>query len=237
MKRWQVLTCLCILTVSCGREEQTSDASFITLPHTGETDNINWLITKVHDPSWDIAYGFDSDTCTTDEVGRNMEAWREAIRASLQTWLQPLRSIRIAEGIISDFDFIVYRTVDTDSLQLLVPGTKWLDTTTKYDLGVIFYCRKERSYTLLPYTSEVPPTIHLLKPLVGSIYPPDYFISGTEHLLVDIIHEIGHAFGMADTYVENVRDMDRYSIPRHWWVGCNRRYTASFCHVFHLSDT
>ena len=132
------------------------------------------LMWKVHSDHWNIGYRYASN-CPAGETSKDKEL-EEAITASLQMWLQPLRALKTAKPIVNDFRY--KKNADLSST----------------DMRVTFHCVGRQSNA----------SIH-------NMHPPDVSIrEGTtvnSQLMSVLVHEIGHAFGMADTYLGSmIRD-------------------------------
>ena len=66
----------------------------------------NWkglklLITEVHKPEWKIAYRYGVDCKPEDR--QNGEALKDAISASLRSWLEPLKDLNPDRPIVDKF--------------------------------------------------------------------------------------------------------------------------------------
>ncbi len=136
------------------------------------------LIAKVHEPEWKIAYRYGVDCKPEDR--QNGEALKEAISASLRTWLEPLKELNPDRPIVDKFIYELQPDYD--------PNTpKELEGRRAVDLRVAFECTQGISGAL-----------------VGMLYSPDVIIrrgtTVTINMYYSLIHELGHAFGLADTY-------------------------------------
>ncbi len=151
---------------------------FIPLIFGPQLENLKLLILKVHEPEWKIGYRYDVDCKPEDR--QNGEALQEAISFSIRRWLEPLKALNPDRPIVDKFvyelqaDFISRELEDLEERQAV-------------DLQVTFECTQGISYAL-----------------TGIIFPPAVFmLRGTEVkgiMLPVLIHEVGHAFGLADTY-------------------------------------
>ncbi len=136
------------------------------------------LVDIVHHPHWNIGYSYGADCAA--EQRNNDDVLTETITAVLQMWLQPLREYENKQGkIVADFRYFLGRQRDAS------------------DLSVVFHCNDES-----PSTASVrrasPPLIDLRE---GDLRV-DRDFTGT------LAHEMGHAFGLADTYIPGNRDGD-----------------------------
>ncbi len=141
-------------------------------------DGLKILITKVHEPEWKITYRYGVDCKPADR--QNDEALKDAISASLRTWLKPLKELNPDRPIVDKFVYELQPDYDPNQ-------PKDLERLREINLQVTFECTQARSGAQ-----------------INRGYPPDVVMrQGTETtflLLSDLIHELGHAFGLADTY-------------------------------------
>ncbi len=156
-----------------------------------------WLISRVHEPEWKIGYRYGVDCKPEDR--QNDEALKEAISFSIRRWLEPLKELNPDRPIVDKFvyelqaDFTPLSLEEREELEGLPIDEleRWRDENLKeirsVDLQVTFECTQGISYAA-----------------IGLIYPPAVFMQrGTEikgGMLPVLIHELGHAFGLADTY-------------------------------------
>ncbi len=141
-------------------------------------EELQLLILKVHEPEWKIGFRYGVDCKPEDR--QNTEALQEAISFSIRRWLEPLKELNPARPIVDKFvyelqaDFISRELEDIEGLRAV-------------DLRVTFKCEQGRSYAA-----------------IGRIFPPAVFMRlGTEvtpRMLSVLIHELGHTFGLVDTY-------------------------------------
>lgn len=106
------------------------------------------------------------------EARNNDAALTAAVTKALQTWLQPLRDYT-AKPIVNDFRY--QRNADNEVARFAA------------DLWIIFHCERRNS------------TAH-----TGGNVPHINLRHGTKvvrHFMVSLVHEAGHVFGLADTYI------------------------------------
>ena len=172
---------LCILVVFCATAcivRKPTQGKFIPAAFGLSLEGLKLLITKVHEPQWKIAYRYGVDCQPADR--QNGQALTEAISSSLRTWLEPLKELQPERPIVDKFVYELQPDYD--------PNTpKDLEGRRAVDLRVAFVCTQARSGTL-----------------VGRLYPPDVRMRrGTKVTPImhySLTHELGHAFGLADTY-------------------------------------
>ena len=165
-------------------------SGFIPIAHPHQFPNINisiqealkfrdLLIHKVHEPSWQIGYRF-STQCPPEYREKSAE-FEEMIATVLREWLQPLRDMQLPRPITDDFQFSVKADFHFDKLDDL-------DVRRSVDLLITFQCVEGFS---LAFVSDITPEIMMRR--------------GTDVdlrlLSSDLSHELGHAFGLADTYL------------------------------------
>ena len=151
---------------------------FIVFEHQ-DFPNLNTLISKVHDKHWIIHYSY-ADDCPPEEKN-NDAVLTAAISKALRTWLQPLRDYT-KKPIVDDFRY--KRIVDAWK-NAPDPEIVFRDA----DLGVIFHCRIGVS-TAHPSLDETP-FINMRR--------GDMRVTRT--FMKELVHEMGHVFGLADTYL------------------------------------
>lgn len=147
----------------------------------------NMLVQKVHEPQWRIGYNFIFGCAAAFEV-KGEDKLKAAITKTLQVWMQPLRE-RYPNKVFTD-DFIFVRMPD------MKERFDNREAREQVDLRITFDCK--------------PAVVGGTGVLVSSIVSPDvYMREGTDldnnRFLSVFAHELGHAFGLADTYVRGNR--------------------------------
>ena len=177
-------TLLCMLTLTGYLSFSIVFAAqaFITIEHQQQRKH-NVLINKVHEKSWTIGYRYDS-ACPA-EARQNSKKLEEAITTALQAWLQPIRDMPITEPIVNDFRY-------EQRPDMVNNDKRFLDKRfLALDLRVTFYCLEDISNAFIGLS--LPPDIHLRQ---GTIV--------TNAFMSSIVHELGHAMGLGDTYVKDI---------------------------------
>ena len=151
------------------------------------------LIFEIKKPQWKIGYNYGVD-CESHER-QNGKALTEAISTSLRAWLKPLRELQPKHPIVDQFVYELQADYDPDRRHDPV----LLADRAAVDLQVSFGCKPGR----ISHAS------------IGGKYPPAVRLSATTYMLehemtvkigtapatsLVLTHEIGHAFGLADTY-------------------------------------
>lgn len=199
-------TLISILLSSCGSENVAS-TKFITLTGVGGELRGNYLIKDVKAERWLVHYGFsDNDRCLSsglDDPDKFEEQIRQSILLTIDLWLQPLRELET--GIVNDFNLILVDTVKYNEMSTalyLVPGDE------KANIGIIFHC-KEKDRTSYP-PSNASPSIRIVR--MHHRYKqeekfPHNKMSDTHMFMISsMLHELGHLFGLADTYPKVIPD-------------------------------
>ena len=156
---------------------------FLHLGHQLNVDvkNLKLLMNSVHNDHWNIAYRY-SDECTPEDRPDPKEC-EELITFALNTWLQPLRDINTKEPIVNKFHYQLHEDMHGDDQRR--------PELVDLDLRVTFYCRNKGGLRSGAQASHLAPDIYF-----------DNGIHLDDQLLISImIHEIGHAFGLGDTYI------------------------------------
>ena len=144
---------------------------FRIFEHHG-THNLKTLIKKVHDQHWTIYYSY-GDNCPPEERN-NDAALTASVTEALQMWLAPLREYT-DRPIVADFRYkrVAFEIAD------------WNDVS---DFNVIFYCDIAGSGAATRLTHS--PTMY--QHTTTNVEQAGFM---SAHL-----HEMGHIFGLADTY-------------------------------------
>ena len=147
--------------------------------------DMNVLMHRIHDTHWEINYGFP-ETCNHDHHAdpRQLIEFEEAMETALRVWLQPLREIETQHPIVDSFSF---KRTELDTWEELTPGRVEL-IDIKFDCsydGVISYVRFKKDRR------------------VGVVIGNLRFMSRINPKMPILVHELGHAFGLGDTYVRD----------------------------------
>lgn len=143
------------------------------LLHQRWHDDHKILMKIVHEPHWDIIYVFGAE-CPEFRKANGKEFEEDIVKA-IQLWLQPLREYNAGKYIVNDFRFQHHD---------LVPP---LEIQEKADLIIIDKCIAGRSSAGLGVRRSS-----------GIALRTGLDVDARFNVLV---HELGHAFGLGDTYV------------------------------------
>ena len=189
LKKLAILVGISLVVFACGNETPHATPSFISLEHDYEGDYINQLIAHVHDTTWHIPYSTD--------VAKNFEP---ALRKAVQIWLQPLRRLGLSRNIVSDFKF--YQHPPDNLHGSNVPWEKVL-------FRIRFSVKSIGEGVLGEYTSVYVPS-GSPKPVLTAEQKPSAILYKVDEAATEavtdslfmfaLVHELGHAFGLADTY-------------------------------------
>ena len=220
----------CILLISiiaCPAEEEGSQTEFITAPQQtdfNKRQEQKLLISKAHNHNLSIHYGFSDNRYCNGQFNHTQEQQiKDSISKSLGVWLLPL-TVKYT-SIVNKYEYHHRRTTPSDDDQFYNAGqlfklilkekaitdeegrTRWSGREST-DLIIIFYCQQGRSFA--SWKSNYSVEIHM--------YQGNEIKAGVSNLnkyrLTTLHHEIGHAFGLGDTYIEPEKE-------RFW------RYNAS----------
>lgn len=176
-----------------------------------------FLINQTSKDSWNIYYGFaDTPACAAAEKSR--QTVEAAIRRALEMWLQPVKDMqnKLVAMLKEQHPQFAHRDVRikiVDNINIVEKKPEKLvykgkvrqvnggDVYTNYrerqdaQVTITFYCRVGRSF-MWPVMND----IHMYyKP--GT--PSKLLIPDTNYSMRTLVHEIGHTFGLLDTYVES----------------------------------
>ena len=197
----QILVTLAVAIGVLFSSAPTADG-FIAFDHRTREEFIrkrNNLIRRVHKEQWVIGYayadpewGHRSAVCPP-EARNNGEAIEEVITQALNAWLQPVRDLNTGKPVVSDFRFVPnFEVRPKDLADLLL-----------YDLNIFFFCEFGESGALVGVNMAIPPAVTIRQ---GTDVNPRF--SGT------LLHELGHAFGLLDTYLRLELTIEELRVSR-----------------------
>ena len=167
------------VVISCKTARTEGDAKYITVAQDDPERFVNGkniLIKRVHEKHWDIYYQIDESCPASRKTAETDQLLREYLEEGVRAWLAPLKEIT-NKPIVDNFAF-----------------HKGSGQRDEYEISVKFWCKKERSVA-----SRDARTMDI-KEDQGRRFtfkglPYDKFL---------LLHELGHVFDLADTYVGNI---------------------------------
>ena len=175
--------------ISCKATRTDGDAKFITIAHDGYERFVNGeniLIKRVHEEHWDVFYRFHKDCPASRKTKKNYQTLRQKLEEGIRMWLDPLREIT-NKPIVDKFVF--YKSKETNRY---IPEN---DSQVEYEINATFWCKKGISGAIRSSRE-----IQILERHNGKKSLSFGNLPYTKNVL---IHELGHAFDLADTYVGN----------------------------------
>ena len=133
-------------------------------------EEVVFLMEKINEPEWFITYSYARCKGEDEQIGERL---KQGITAALQAWLQPVRDYKPDNDFVSSFRYA--KTHEREK-----------DDTEMEDLTIYFSCRHSTSWMWF----EMPPRI--------TIERGDTRL--THEVMFVLMHELGHAFGLEDTY-------------------------------------
>ena len=162
---------------------------FITVAHDDPERFVNGeniLIKRVHEEHWDIFYGFHEDCPDSFKTEENYRILREKLKEGIRIWLAPLREI--TDRPIVD-KFVFYKSTETD------PYRAENDPHVEHEIAVTFSCRKG-----LSSADRLGRKVLMMVKANGR---NSVGFGNLPYGVITLLHELGHAFDLADTYVGN----------------------------------
>lgn len=184
--------------LACSESNDTASTKFI--PFGGLGKAYPYLVHDVKEPSWLIHYGFsDNDLCRSSGVA-DPEKFEQQLRDStlkaIKIWLQPLRELDT--DIVDDFTLT---RVDTEkSTYGNKTSTRLVRGKARPHLSVVFHC-KVKGQTEYPYSTGGYGKVdmrHIYNQ--AKLFPRNKMSDEHMFMMTTMLHELGHAFGLADTY-------------------------------------
>ena len=146
------------------------------------------LLDKIDKPQWRIGYNFTADCPAAFRQQEQLQLLKEMITKALQTWLRPLRA-RYPNKQFTD-NFLLVRQPDVAACEEDRLALRELDTRITIDCaeGAIM------SFARIALAGEAPDLCIIAKE------------EAVNHRfsIASLVHELGHAFGLGDTYVRGV---------------------------------
>lgn len=174
----RIIFLLLMLTSACQDYEEESDVEFIGYSQIPYFSEMNFLITKVHEPSWTVGYYFG------DNCGLRPKEEKLISNATylIRLWLDSLReSPLVRQKITNKFYFKNVQQYKGDE-------PHFENISDEIDFFINYKCDRTWSHVLV---GVHPPIIILGKETIRNETGYDPFT---------ILHELGHVLGLMDTY-------------------------------------
>ena len=191
---------LCLVTLPATQGFITIDHQRLLSEHLRR--RINNLIRRVHKAEWVIGYRY-MDNCPP-AARNNGKTIEEAITTSLRAWLKPVRDLNTGKPVVDDFRYVP---------NLVFPLKD--DERKSYDLLISFFCDLGQSSALVGADEAKSPYLKMHR---GTVVD--------NHFKASLLHEIGHAFGLLDTYRRNIPG-EEFQVSRGGLVGTIGHQPAS----------
>ena len=192
MNRW--LICSLLLVLSCRLDDgNVSETEFVTLAQE-RGDDSNFLIKKVHNPKIIIDYGFsDNNHCQKQFTGRYEQQLKDGISQSLRVWFKPLAD---RGRIVNNFKYR-HKKTHKDGDRRKFKHVLWGVFGGRPDMSIVFYCQLGRSFART--------TTHSMLHMYQQNRNRKGISDLGKYSIATLHHEVGHAFGLGDTYVDQTR--------------------------------
>lgn len=147
----------------------------------------DFLLKRIDKPQWKIGYNFTADCPAA--FRQQEQQIKETITKALQTWMQPLRE-RYPNRHFTD-NFLFLRQQDVAACEENRLALRELDTRITID------CAEDaiESFARIALVGEAP-DICMRKGVAAGV--------DNRGFIFGLVHELGHAFGLGDTYVRGV---------------------------------
>ena len=206
------LIIILVQLLACGAEYgNEASVKFVTSSGLGQPLPNYYLIQEVHKQAWLIRYGFsDNNLCRTTsglteaEAEKFAQQLQASIAKAIRIWLQPLREM--GGEIVNEFNFMLVNTEPKGNSQSDSRTHTLVRSEAVEQIGVVFHCAEKDKDTKYPNSfimigSNRMREVHMYHYLNQSkLLPDDKMTDIHMFLMTSIIHELGHAFGLADTY-------------------------------------
>ena len=163
---------------------------FITVAHDDPerfVNDENILIKRVHEEHWDIFYRFHKDCPDSRKTEENYRALREKLEEGIRIWLAPLREI--TDRPIVD-KFVFYKSTETDRYRAEN------DPHVRHEITATFICESGRSSA-----DREGRALSMMEKANGQNSPT---FGNLPYNMSTLLHELGHTFDLADTYIGNL---------------------------------
>ena len=197
MSKLIICSLLLLATLGChlDKGESDSETEFVALVQQNALNFFrSVLIRRVHNPDITIDYGFSNNNCGGLFDDQHQQQIKASVSKSLRVWLAPLADRGEIGNTIVDIFKYRYRETEKDNYFGYLKFTDHLPDNKEPDLSIIFYCQEGRSFALTT-------NIHMYQ--WHEQLAEDLVSDRAKYSLKALHHEIGHAFGLGDTYVDS----------------------------------
>ena len=197
-----------VIISSCQLVDNESGSKFVAFiqQDSGSNRGERFLIKGVHKSSWQIGIGFsDNNDCDGSFSSIQKNELRAGISEALRVWLTPLAD---KPNIVDNFNYIPRESFLPRPP--LIPGQNIYllrDNNNTLDVEIVIRCAVGRSFALR--RGGRVSTINLFRDVIQPTAERAVTSLRKYHKVV-LLHELGHAFGLGDTYVDQ-RNIFRYS--------------------------
>ena len=178
------------IVIGCKIARTEGDAKFITVAQDDPDRFVNGkniLIKRVHEESWNIFYRFHNNCPDNRKTEKDHQTVRQKLEEGIRIWLEPLRKIT-SKPIVDKFIF--YESKETDLYRAKN------NQQVKHEIAATFVCKAGRSSA-----DRYERGISMREKANGKNSPT---FGNLPYNISTLLHELGHAFDLADTYVGNL---------------------------------
>lgn len=223
-----VVSFFLLLTVSCDSKESqnVSEPDFIALAQQHDSyrkRTTPFLIRTAHQSVAYVNYGFSDNAYCSGQFKDREKQLTSMVRQSFSVWMQPIVDSQdfdvvshltfTSRNAVIDKDFKSFKDDVSNYYKLLIPNSNYhydeegrrrfgggvAHSENSPDLKIVFYCTTGRSFANIDNM-----TIHMYQEegrrKLGWMTDRERFSLMTLH------HEMGHMFGLGDTYIEPDKD-------------------------------
>ena len=192
-----------VIGVSC-KPAEPAQPKFVSLPQeTAGNFHGNVLTKRMNESNWKIFYGFsDNNHCGNQFTGDHLAKLNSKVLESIEVWLSPLSD---KEGVIA-LENITLELRDTIPAERATYTADIKERTFDTEgeephLSIVFYCTVSRSFARVGGNNL---EIHMFQK--EGLSTDKAATDLLKYRSTTIHHEMGHAFGLGDTYVDRGED-------------------------------
>ena len=177
---------------ACKAVRNDGETKFITVAQSdlrSFRNNKNVLVKRVHEEHWDIFYRFSKDCPAERKTEENYRILRQQLERWIRVWLAPLKEI--TDRPIVD-RFVFYKSKENN------PKLPKNNQRVEYEISADFSCKTGRSL------GSGSSRLVLMKHVTGNTHSTRVISPDLPYPTDSLVHELGHVFHLADTYVGNI---------------------------------